>query len=1120
MRRATALVPLLGLTALGMTSLGPPARAELPLDPADYPDCGEPDCDSCCPSDLDGRWDFISYVPPQSRAGIRPAEEALGSGIWVDRAWRTTLGRTDVVIAVGDSGINWASGRMVRKWYLHAGELPLPQGADGTPAAAHDRNGDGVFNIDDYAEDPRLDPAAGEDVADGLLDPSDLIATFSDGVDDDGDGYADNISGWDFFGRDNNAYHTYADGYGTHGDGVARDMGAEGGDEDSGDIGVCPNCMVLPVRLGDTFITDGQRVAEGIVFAADSGAVAMSLAIGALTNSDSTAAAARYAFDQGLTLVGAAGDENTYHHNFPAVMDDILYVHSIRHNTASEDGAAYSYSNTWNCNNYGSRLVVVAPSSACATGAVANITGMIGLMHSAARDAGVQLRAGEVYQLVVGTADDIWLSDAEREQSKAYPSAEGWDAFFGYGRVNAARAVEAIAAAELPPIVSIRSPAWFDLIDPRDTPSLPLEVLISAERSSGFTWVLEQGLGDDPRSWTELDTGSGSGTFEGVLTEVDLTSIPWTPPPVADPSEGVMERVDRVNANEVTLRLRVTDADGRQGELRKSFFVDLDPDRLPGWPVSLGASAESSPVLADLNGDGVFEVIAAGTDGRVWALDGDGAPLPGWPVRTGELEHHTGSAAFTSGAVPPLHDAVLAGSSVGDLDADGQPEVVVSTLGGAIYAWHADGSPVAGFPVEMLGREPEELDTLHTWDRGFVGAAALADLDGDGRLEIINTGMDQRLYVWTSEGAPFGPYPTEPCHPMLCGQEGRRMITSPTVGDVDGDGDLDIGFGSNESPNDGRMVVTHLVDGRTGEPLPGWPRADLGLVNEAVLLPLLGEGHPASLAFADIDGDGDLEIANPILFGTAGLLHHDGNPALDLPHFAESYPEGTDVDPSLAPALVQFVTNPAFGDMTGDGVPDYVLGGASTLALVALALIEWMDFQQMVGGWDGATGALMPGWPRQIEDFQFLMAPAIADVSGDGMAEAVYASAGYLVHAWDAQGQETVGFPKQTGQWILGSPTVGDINGDGYLDVVVSTREGYVFAWSTAGRADQAVQWAGQFHDAQNTGNYENPLPTQAGPSAVGGGAGEGGCCGGKGSEAAWLALPLGLLGLRRRRRA
>jgi hypothetical protein len=116
------------------------------------------------------------------------------------------------------------------------------------------------------------------------------------------------------------------------------------------------------------------------------------------------------------------------------------------------------------------------------------------------------------------------------------------------------------------------------------------------------------------------------------------------------------------------------------------------------------------------------------------------------------------------------------------------------------------------------------------------------------------------------------------------------------------------------------------------------------------------------------------------------------------------------------------------------------------------------DFQHAIVAWSGATGKVFEGWPRQLEDIQFLEAPAIADVSGDGIPEVIYGSAGYLIYAWDKDGELAEGWPHFTGGWILGSPAVGDITGDGYLEVVVTTREGHLFAWTTDGHADQDVQ--------------------------------------------------------------
>ena len=118
------------------------------------------------------------------------------------------------------------------------------------------------------------------------------------------------------------------------------------------------------------------------------------------------------------------------------------------------------------------------------------------------------------------------------------------------------------------------------------------------------------------------------------------------------------------------------------------------------------------------------------------------------------------------------------------------------------------------------------------------------------------------------------------------------------------------------------------------------------------------------------------------------------------------------------------------------------------------------------------------------------------------------------MHAWDKDGVEAPGWPKFTGGWMIGSPVVGDIDGDGYLDVVVGNREGWLYAFSTQGSADQAVQWSGMHHDAQNTGNYSHPIPQQQGFESET----ETGCCKSNGDKsAALLIIPLALFALRRR---
>src|SRR5206468_4380747 len=127
-----------------------------------------------------GQWNLLSYndnVPSTSGA----------SGISADLAWQVTTGRPDTIIGVLDSGVDYDHEDLRNKVWLNCGELPAPEQANGQtvagsspgcrePAKVYDLNGDGVFNVQDYAADPRATDSNG----DGVVDRGDL-AVFADG---------------------------------------------------------------------------------------------------------------------------------------------------------------------------------------------------------------------------------------------------------------------------------------------------------------------------------------------------------------------------------------------------------------------------------------------------------------------------------------------------------------------------------------------------------------------------------------------------------------------------------------------------------------------------------------------------------------------------------------------------------------------------------------------------------------------------------------------------------------------------------------------------------------------------------------------------------------------------
>ena len=189
-----------------------------------------------------------------------------------------------MTIAILDSGIKWndagAMNDLRMKTRISTGEAAeaaerRPRdaeraGEDCSGAGPYDNardwdlNGDGVFNLRDYSlRRPRPGRHRRSGVGPpGMFEPQDLLIAFSDGVDDDGNGYVDDIVGWDFLDDDNDPFDDVQYGHGT---GEAKDSTAEA--NNGGDVGSCPNCMGVYLRVGDSFVADVNRFGAAVTYA-------------------------------------------------------------------------------------------------------------------------------------------------------------------------------------------------------------------------------------------------------------------------------------------------------------------------------------------------------------------------------------------------------------------------------------------------------------------------------------------------------------------------------------------------------------------------------------------------------------------------------------------------------------------------------------------------------------------------------------------------------------------------------------------------------------------------------------------------------------------------------------
>jgi hypothetical protein len=143
------------------------------------------------------------------------------------------------------------------------------------------------------------------------------------GIDDDRNGYIDDIRGWDFVASDNNPMDLNFDGHGTH---IAGAIAAER--NDFGITGVAPNAKIMPVRVLSAFGTGNQNnVAAGIRYAADNGANVINLSLGnEFVPSNVVNNAIQYANNKGSVVVMAAGNSGVGQPDYPARNADSLGI--------------------------------------------------------------------------------------------------------------------------------------------------------------------------------------------------------------------------------------------------------------------------------------------------------------------------------------------------------------------------------------------------------------------------------------------------------------------------------------------------------------------------------------------------------------------------------------------------------------------------------------------------------------------------------------------------------------------------------------------------------------------------------------------------------------------------
>ena len=384
-------------------------------------------------------------------------------------AWAIETGDPDVVVGVIDTGID----------YLHEdlqGQLWIN--------AAEDLNGNEMLDAGDR-----------------------------NGLDDDGNGYIDDVIGWDFTDApnfpdqgdyltpDNDPMDEYGSGHGTP---IAGIIAARRGNG-AGISGIASGLRVMALRAGTASgYLEEDDVAEAILYAVANGCRVVNMSFGDAAFSYLLRDAIQYGASQGVLFVASAGNSGTAALNYPAAFDETVSV------GATESGGGLA-----GFSNYGSTIDLVAPGSAVFAPEIGDAYGpqngtsfsapvvcaALGLLLSRNPEYSPEQALGA---LLAGCRDLGFF---------------GWDPFYGHGLVDLFQSL------------SISEQGFADIDAPASGSGTAAELVSitgSAFSPHLQSYQLSYGVGENPLTTMLISEVFATQVFRDTLGRWEITGLPDT----------------------------------------------------------------------------------------------------------------------------------------------------------------------------------------------------------------------------------------------------------------------------------------------------------------------------------------------------------------------------------------------------------------------------------------------------------------------------------------------------------------------------------------------------------------------------------------------------------------
>ncbi|MDE0018751.1 MAG: S8 family serine peptidase [Candidatus Poribacteria bacterium] len=799
------------------------------------------------------------------------------------------------------------------------------------------------------------------------------------GVDDDGNGYVDDLNGWDFSDaptlpgngdwkvRDNEPEDEI--GHGTHVSGI---IAAEANNR-IGISGIAWRCRLMPLRAGFKYGGGGylqnDDVAAAIVYAADNGAQVINMSWGDTVNAFIVEDAVAYAYARGCVMVAAAGNDGAAGSLYPAGLNTVISVAGL-----NIERQLYSDS------NFGATIDIAAPgeeilSTALNGGylndsgtsmAAAHVSGVAALVRSENPD----YTNAEVREALIRTADPLFISN-----------------LVGAGSLNAYTALTAPTAL----IVQINTARMFSQ-DAEPNNIEKIEIFGSAGGGEFTEYWLEYGIGEVPNLWLPLGTLKTKPKFNVCLYKWDTSTL----------TEG-----------KYTVRLSVK---SKTGEIKRDRTVVEVNHTAPliseyesqAWFVG---NSVTSVVLWQTDEISIGEIEIFQTNGdSVRAVRSDSENLlhimnlSDLGISPGAYKYRLFAKNRAGGLRIDDNNGSLYAVNVQDV-----PMNPLHLLQGTSTqrALHAVGTPVdlnKNGRLELITAEIGtnsaqifEIEDNRSFKRIFSFAErflprAIMDTDNDGLMEILCNPPDVTFLL---EQSAQGEFPTE----RIWEAPGKWGIT---IADADTDGTPEI-FTRDNTTN------TISVDEADG---------DNNYHDTATLEnPTLGENRiSANFAIGDFDGDGQTDILIGDSDGDIFIYEAIGNNQYRHT-WTTTLPEGS---PELFAA----------GDMDGDGKAEFAVCARAGTKVGAIELDNRYHHWLLTVFKSDGNDTYRPVWTQRIRDVRDGgNGMAIADANNDGRNELCIAVAPnfYLVQ-YDGVDYRPIWHHSATNTF---NPIVVDINGAG-----------------------------------------------------------------------------------------